>query len=137
MCSYQLIQHRLVIEIHQSLHSFYQSTQSLYINPKDASEMTKATETTTCPKIAINGQDPATERIKTAYTSLLVWLVKKGKTRSPVGWAGILKMPSERTLMQGAHSGLAAGPFQPPPTAAEAPIYPAVATHYQITAVKQ
>ena len=99
--------------------------------------MTETTETSTCCKIAINGQDPTTEWTETAYTFLLEWLVKQGKTRSPVGWAGILKMPSERTLMQGAHSGLAAGPFQPPPTAAEAPIYPAVATHYQITAVKQ
>ena len=99
--------------------------------------MTKSTETTICPKIAINGQDPTTERIKTAYTFLLGWLVKKGKTRSPVGWASILKTPLEWTLMQGAHAGLPAGPFQPPPTLADAPIYPAAATNYKITATKR
>ena len=99
--------------------------------------MTKSTETTICPKIAINGQDPTTERIETAYTFLLGWLVKKGKNCSPVGWAGILTTPLECTLLQGAHADLPAGPFQPPPTPADAPIYPVAATHYQITSAEQ
>ena len=85
----------------QSDKFFYKSGKHLYINPKDTPKMTKSTETTICPKIAINGQDPTTERIKTAYTFLLGWLVKKGKTCSPVGWAGILTTPLEWTLLQG------------------------------------
>ena len=121
----------------RSTHYFYQSDKYLYINPKDAPKITEAADTTTCPKIAINGQDPTTERIETAYTFLLGWLVKKGKNCSPVGWAGILTTPLECTLLQGAHADLPAGPFQPPPTLADAPIYPAAATNYKITAAKR
>ena len=65
--------------VYQSDKSFYQSDKYLYINPEDVPKMTEATETTTCPKIAINGQDPTTERIETAYTFLLGWLAKKEK----------------------------------------------------------
>ena len=57
--------------------------------------MTNTNETTTCSKITINGQDPTTKRIETAYTFLLEWLVKKGKTHIPMGWAGILTTPLE------------------------------------------
>ena len=99
--------------------------------------MTEATETTTGPKIAINGKHPTTELIETAYTFLMGWIAKKGKTRSPVGWAVILTTPLEWTLLQGAHAGLPAGPFQPPHLPADAPIYPAAAAHYQITAAKR
>ena len=59
------------------------------------------------------------------------------KNRSPVGWAGILTKPLEWTLLQGAHTGLPAVPFQPPPTPADAPVYPSAATHYQITAAER
>ena len=99
--------------------------------------MTEATETTICQKIAIKGQDPTTERIETEYTFLLEWLVKKGKTRIPVGWAVILTTPLEWTLLQGSHAGLPAVPFQPPPTPAYAPIYPAAATQHQIAAAER
>ena len=119
------------------MQSFYQSTQSLYINPEDAPQMTEATETTTCLKITINRQDLTTKRTETVYTFLMGWLIKKGKTCSPVGWVGILTMPLEWTLIQCAHAGLPAGPFQTPPTSADAPIYPAAATHYQITTAEQ
>ena len=70
--------------------------------------MTEATETITCLKIAINGQDPTTKRIENAYTFLLGWLIKKGKTCSPVGWADILTTTLEWKQLQGAHAGLPA-----------------------------
>ena len=129
MFSYQPIQDRLLIEGHQLTHYFC-------IFPHDTLTMTKTTETETCPEIAINGKETTTDRIETAYTFLLEWLVKKGKTRSPVGWAGILTTPLECTLLQGAHAVLPAGPSQTPPTPTDAPIYPATATQHQIYAAK-
>ena len=99
--------------------------------------MTKATEITTFLKIVINRQDLTTERIETAYIFLLEGLVKKGKTRSPVGWSGILTTPFEWTLLKIAHACLTAGPFQPPSTPADPSIYPAAANQHQISAAKR
>ena len=59
------------------------------------------------------------------------------REEKPVVCTGILATPLEWTLVQGACAGLPAGPFQPPHTRADAPIYPAMATHYQITAAKR
>ena len=55
--------------------------------------MTETTKTATCPEIAINRQDMTTKRIETAYTLLLEWIVKKGKTHSPVELDSILMTP--------------------------------------------
>ena len=99
--------------------------------------MTKATEITTFLKIVINRQDLTTERIETAYIFLLEGLVKKGKTRSPVGWASILTTPLEWTLLQVSNTCLPAGPFQPPSTPADASIYPGAENQHQISPAKR
>ena len=137
MYSYQLILNSLVIESHRSTQSFYQSTQYFIFTPQDALKMTKATEITTFLKIVINRQDLTTERIETAYIFLLEGLVKKGKTRSPVGWAGILTTPLEWTLLQVSNTCLPAGPFQPPSTPADASIYPGAENQHQISPAKR
>ena len=91
-------------------------------------------ETAICPKIAINGQDPTTDRIEAAYSFLLAWLVVQGKSQSPVGWAGILTTLIEWSLLQAADHGIPEGPFVPPVTPTDAPVYPENATQHQIAA---
>ena len=98
------------------------------------STSTATPETAICPKIAINGQDPKTDRIKAAYSFLLAWLVVQGKARCPVGWAGILTTLMEWSLLQAAHRGIPEGPFVPPVTPTEEPVYTDNATQHQISA---
>ena len=98
------------------------------------STSTTTPETAICPKIAINGQDPTTDWIEAAYSFLLAWLVVQGKSRSPVGWAGILTTLIEWSLLQAAHHGIPAVPFVPPVTPTDATIYPDNNTQNQIAA---
>ena len=98
------------------------------------STTTTTPETAICPKIAINGQDPTTDRIEAAYFFLLAWIVVQGKARSPVGWAGILTTLIKWSLLQASHHGIPAGPFVPPATPTDAPVYPNNATQHQIAA---
>ena len=91
-------------------------------------------ETAICPKIAINGQDPTTDRIEAAYSFLLAWLVVQGKARSPVGWAGILTTLIEWSLLQAAHHGIPEGPSVPPVMPTDEPVYPDNVMQHQISA---
>ena len=91
-------------------------------------------ETEICLKISINGQDPTTDQIEAAYSFLLAWIVVQGKARSPVGWAGILTNLIKWSLLQAAHHGIPEGPFFPPVTPTDAPVYPDNATQHQIAA---
>ena len=98
---------------------------------------TTNTKTATCLNIAINRQDPTTNRIEAAYTFRMAWMVIKDKARSPVGWAGILENLIEWGILKNPHAGIPAGPFVPPAQPTDAPVISNGATKHQIAAIER
>ena len=61
----------------------------------------------------------------------------QGKARSPVGWASILTTLIKWSLLQASHHGIPEGPFVPPITPTDEPVYPDNATQHQISAAER